>query len=625
MRNQLLKFLVSLLILIDNCLAAVLPETLRRELKWGQVNILHTTDMHGWLAGHAHDKRYSADLGEFVSFIHRMKQLAQEKDVDLLVIDTGDLHDGTGLSDLTDPPGSWTNDLLTNVPYDLLVAGNHELYLPIVMNDTYHNFIPFWNGRYLASNVDIYDEEAGMYASFGEKYAVFETPHNVRILSLGFVGSFSGGSDKARVLSMEASLRQPWWNELQELKDIDLILIAGHFPVHDSSELDLLLLKLRKEFPDTIIQVLGGHSHIRDYAVYDEKATGLQSGRYCETAGWASIRGVPSFTSSKVNPISSYSVFSLFSPLINYPRKILEASYIFTNPSKFSRSYIDWNRKGFVFHSKVHESKFDTSEGLELSHQIADARRRLNLLDPLGCSPKDYGFSEVPRNASNSIYNLFESEIFPKIIVNKSRSHMPHYIILNTGGIRGGLQQGSFGLDELFQVSPFKGNVFYVLKSIPWFIVKDLPYWLEHSGYLSIFDKSSTLPGDSNTVTETLTYTKSEPKKVSYGYWTHDDMGDDGDDTIHLPVPHYDSGNYLCSKVNIHLDIEHYPQRVDLVTTEFVIPRLNYILNKLVGKALYTKEDWELYFWREDGRHSMTDLLALYADKYWDKECFSST
>ncbi|EPX72645.1 phosphoprotein phosphatase [Schizosaccharomyces octosporus yFS286] len=627
MSNQLLNFLISFTILIHNCLAIVLPETLHRDLKWGQVNILHTTDMHGWLAGHAHDKRYSADLGEFVSFIIHMKRLAREKDVDLLVVDTGDLHDGTGLSDLTDPPGSWTNDLLRNVPYDLLVAGNHELYLSIVMNDTYHNFIPFWNGRYLASNVEIYDEETDSYYPFGDKYVVFDTPHNVRILSLGFVGSFSGGCNEARVLSMETIFQQPWWSEIRELQEIDLILVAGHIPVHDSSELDQLLLELRKEFPDTIIQVLGGHSHIRDYAIYDEKASGLQSGRYCETVGWASIQGIPSFTSSKDRSNFFYNVISMLSPLIHYPRKLLETAVYFTNPSIFSRSYIDWNRKGFIYHSNVYDSKYDTIEGLKLSNQIANARKRLNLLDPLGCSPRNYGFSEVPRNASNSIYNLFEEEIFPKIIISKSRKHIPRYIIMNTGGIRGGLQQGPFGLDELFQVSPFKGNIFYVLKDVPWFIVKDLPYWLEHSGYLSTFDKPSVSLDTSNSIESNLVYTKSKSKAegASYGYHTHDDMGDDGDDTIHIPIPHYDSGNYLCSKVNVELDSDRHPEKIDLVTTEFVIPRLNYILNKLAGKPLFSKEDWDLYFWRADGRHSMTDLLALYAEKYWDRECLYST
>lgn len=31
------------------------------------------------------------------------------------------------------------------------------------------------------------------------------------------------------------------------------------------------------------IQAFGGHTHIRDFTVYDSMSTGLESGRYCET------------------------------------------------------------------------------------------------------------------------------------------------------------------------------------------------------------------------------------------------------------------------------------------------------------------------------------------------------
>lgn len=31
-----------------------------RDLKWGQLNFLHTTDTHGWLAGHLQEYGYSS-------------------------------------------------------------------------------------------------------------------------------------------------------------------------------------------------------------------------------------------------------------------------------------------------------------------------------------------------------------------------------------------------------------------------------------------------------------------------------------------------------------------------------------------------------------------------------------
>jgi 2',3'-cyclic-nucleotide 2'-phosphodiesterase (5'-nucleotidase family) len=61
----------------------------RAPLEWGQLNFLHTTDTHGWMAGHLKERNYGADWGDFVSFIRRMKQKAGNMGVDLLLVDTG--------------------------------------------------------------------------------------------------------------------------------------------------------------------------------------------------------------------------------------------------------------------------------------------------------------------------------------------------------------------------------------------------------------------------------------------------------------------------------------------------------------------------------------------------------
>ena len=61
----------------------------RAPLAWGQINFLHTTDTHGWLEGHIKEENYGADWGDFVAFTKQMRSLAQKRDVDLLLIDTG--------------------------------------------------------------------------------------------------------------------------------------------------------------------------------------------------------------------------------------------------------------------------------------------------------------------------------------------------------------------------------------------------------------------------------------------------------------------------------------------------------------------------------------------------------
>ena len=52
-----------------------------RPLVWGDVNVIHTTDTHGWLLGHQKasfpEPNYSADFGDFASFVTHMKALAE--------------------------------------------------------------------------------------------------------------------------------------------------------------------------------------------------------------------------------------------------------------------------------------------------------------------------------------------------------------------------------------------------------------------------------------------------------------------------------------------------------------------------------------------------------------------
>jgi hypothetical protein len=61
----------------------------KRPLEWGQINFIHSTDLHGWYEGHMKERNYRADWGDFISFIQHMRDKAKKLNVDLLVIDTG--------------------------------------------------------------------------------------------------------------------------------------------------------------------------------------------------------------------------------------------------------------------------------------------------------------------------------------------------------------------------------------------------------------------------------------------------------------------------------------------------------------------------------------------------------
>ena len=52
-----------------------------------------------------------------------MKQTAGNMGVDMLIIDTGDLHDGAGLSDATTVDGTDSMPIFSEIDYDLLTIG----------------------------------------------------------------------------------------------------------------------------------------------------------------------------------------------------------------------------------------------------------------------------------------------------------------------------------------------------------------------------------------------------------------------------------------------------------------------------------------------------------------------
>lgn len=57
-----------------------------------------------------------------------MRAQADEKGVDMLLVDSGDHHDGTGLVSTSPESAARTDEIFGKLEYDVLALGNHELY-----------------------------------------------------------------------------------------------------------------------------------------------------------------------------------------------------------------------------------------------------------------------------------------------------------------------------------------------------------------------------------------------------------------------------------------------------------------------------------------------------------------
>ncbi|KAF9115340.1 hypothetical protein BGX27_008221 [Mortierella sp. AM989] len=510
-----------------------------KPLTWGDVNIIQTTDTHGWLSGHIKEGSYSADFGDFASFLYHMRQQAIHRRKDLLVIDSGDLHDGNGLSDATPINGQVTNPIFQKINYDVLAIGNHELYVNSVAEDTYRNFAPKWGKRYLTSNVFFKDGLTNKTVPIGNLYNKFRMKFGTRVMSYGFLFNFDGNANNTVVEPTNTTITLPWFqNSLKD--DVDLYVVAGHMPVRQAEALTVVKA-IRSAHPTKPIAVLGGHLHIRDFKQYDARAFGLASGRFMETIGWMSLDGIHDCACK------------------------IEANCIGKNLT-VTRRYLDNNIHTFKTHSLAHpRQRFDTWKGRKISHEITQFRQSLNLSNALGCAPQDYYLSRYPYSDSRSLLNLVANEVLPISVVNASRPY-PGVVIINSGSQRFDLFKGPFTLDDSYIVSPFRDD--FVYATVPYRVAKNILNGLNHAP----FKKRNIPPSATNTT-------------LTPGYVTKDDYGYGGDDWPHAAIPYVSSPDYISSPLPTDLGDNDL---VDVVWLSFFTNSMDLLLKKLDNATTYT-------------------------------------
>ncbi|KAL1311317.1 hypothetical protein AAFC00_001495 [Neodothiora populina] len=591
-----------------------------RELPWGQLNFLHTTDTHGWHSGHLQEPQYSADWGDYVSFAHHLGQKADKDGSDLLLVDTGDRVEGNGLYDASNPKGKYTFDIFKGQHIDIITPGNHELYQRNSSNNEYYENVPNFKDGYIASNLDIYNPQTGKLEALAPRYRRLTTKNQgVRICAFGFLFDFQGNANNTVVQPVEDTVKEKWFQNAIREKDIDLFVVAGHVPVRDSPEFDAVYKAIRSENWDTPIQFFGGHTHIRDYHKWDKAAYGIESGRYMESIGFMSITGVHAGKKDQVSPYKA---------------------------PKFERRYIDNNLYSLYHHTGLNSTTFATGQGRNVSATISAARKTLNLDKTYGCAPRDYWLNRAPYPAKDSILTLLEESILPAI-GNKSAKGAPTLVLTNTGAMRFDIFKGPFTIDTTFLVSPFISG-FRKIKNVPYGAASKVLQLLNNEGKilledLRVYGKQHNDLGEFNPralhnlappyppigpltaaappMYENLDYRafagvqkflmESADSKLIPGYTTTDDAGVDGDDTIHAPVQFYDVPNCIQSEVNFDHTASSAPETVDMIYNEFV-ERWVLLALRFLG-VTYTVEDTSVTF---DGK-TFTEVISDWVHENW--------
>lgn len=537
-----------------------------RDITPGELNFLHTTDTHGWLGSHLNQENYNGWWGDFISFTEALKRNVI-KDNDLLVVDTGDKHDGNGISDATYPNGLNSSTIFNYVDYDLLTLGNHELYVEEnTVLEYYETALnPKFEGKYISSNVD-FITDSGEKVPFGSKYRYFNTQNRgYKVLSFSFLFDFTRANKRASVTPALEEIEKPWFKDVISKfprSEVDILVVFGHMPVTDIGDQELVRLhaKLRSHYPNTPIQYFGGHSHIRDFVYFDNKATALQSGRFCETVGFLSVSG------------------------------------LFDESPQYSRAYLDFNLQSFLHHSRSTTiESFRTDLGERANKEITKLRESLNLTTIFGTVPESYYMSNKPLSSSQNIYNLIVNKILPTLQSGTYIEDKTRIIMINTGSIRYDLHEGPFTIDTEYIVSPFMNTWNYLV--IPIELAIQIEPYLNGLGPILTLDKAQGSRPQCPFVKD---------KRLTKGYTTSDDFGCNGDDTKHKSEKEFSVPNVVQS--------EEWKGSKDAVFVYYSFIE-NYILQALnsineaqkINTHFYTKEDTGFY-----GGKSTKELLRAY-------------
>ncbi|ELU41376.1 vacuolar protein [Rhizoctonia solani AG-1 IA] len=465
-------------------------------------------------------------ITHFISFVGHMKKLAEERSVDLLLVDSGDLHDGSGLTDGYPSGGINGEEAIKSflkVPYDVMAIGK------------YNNFAPKLDGRYLSSNSYLlakHENGTDFEDVIGSRYRRFKTLRGRQVTSLGVIFDFKEHDKSTTVHGPTQMIEETWFKELL-LQPTDIFVLAGtvrHMSVAHG-EWGVVSKKIREQHPNTPIAILGGHTHSRDCRQFDSNTMALESGRFMETVGW----------------------MSEFIPL--QPMLMSQAN----NASVIGKEVDGFNQ---------------------------ELTTRWNLSQIHGCSSQKR--LEWPH--AQNIYAFYIFQVLPEVLIKTSgREDKPHVIIINNGMLRFDIYRGTFTWNDQLTALPFKDPYMYIevpwsialkvkekLNEYPKDHINTARFLKEKFGssaYANVPDYSSQTP-------------LSMSPDPSPGYVTKDECGGNGDDTDHAPIPVIPNPDYMSNDPVYPIPPEVV---VDLIIPKFLKPRLLKAINELGFNATEDK------------------------------------
>ena len=258
---------------------------------WDTIKVFETTDVHGYITDVS---SYKEDTFEYrLAYFSKIVNDARNNDAyeDVLLLDTGDIYQGTPHSNLT--YGAAMRAAYDQMDYDAVGLGNHEFDWDVktYATDAKGTMAPYEIGSYkgdsdipvLMSN--LYYKDSGERVEFTQDYTIVDKG-DCKVGIVGWADDYSADIKASQIAPYTIDDNREKLKELAEEVDkkADIVVILAHSdPKSIAEEMD----------PEVVDLVAGGHTHKNVNGTADNGIDYMQGNCYAYGYSTAEIKVNP--------------------------------------------------------------------------------------------------------------------------------------------------------------------------------------------------------------------------------------------------------------------------------------------------------------------------------------------
>lgn len=258
---------------------------------WDTIKVFETTDVHGYITDVS---SYKEDTFEYrLAYFSKIVNDARNNDAyeDVLLLDTGDIYQGTPHSNLT--YGAAMRAAYDQMDYDAVGLGNHEFDWDVktYATDAKGTMAPYEIGSYkgdsdipvLMSN--LYYKDSGERVEFTQDYTIVDKG-DYKVGIVGWADDYSADIKASQIAPYTIDDNREKLKELAEEVDkkADIVVILAHSdPKSIAEEMD----------PEDVDLVAGGHTHKNVNGTADNGIDYMQGNCYAYGYSTAEIKVNP--------------------------------------------------------------------------------------------------------------------------------------------------------------------------------------------------------------------------------------------------------------------------------------------------------------------------------------------